>query len=104
MSVESSFDDGTLLITPTGVLYFGSAPQLSEALLELLAEKPEADRILFDLGNLGRIDYTGALTLKSVAEEAERAGLEVDFLNLPPQTRRILGKVLEQPLPDIDGP
>lgn len=104
VSVASSFDDGTLQITPTGVLYFGSAPQLSEALLELLAQRPEAERIVFDLGNLGRIDYTGALALKSVSEEAEVAGLTVAFLNLPPQTRRILGKVLDQRAHEIDGP
>jgi len=101
IGVRSSYDDGTLHLTPTGVLYFGSAPQLNEALLALLTNHPEAKALAFDLGNLGRIDYTGALTLKSVADEAGAAGLEVFFENVPPQTRRILGRVLEQDLPGL---
>jgi anti-anti-sigma regulatory factor len=59
---------------------------------------------VFDLGNLGRIDYTGSLVLKAVSEQAEAAGLEVSFENVPPQTRRILGRVLEQKLPEIGAP
>lgn len=94
VGVESSFDGQTLQLKPNGVLYFGSAPQLNEALLALLAEHPGAVSVEFDLGNLGRIDYTGAMVLKSVSEQAETAGLEVDFRNVPAQTRRILGRVV----------
>jgi SulP family sulfate permease len=104
IGVDSSFDGETLELTPTGVLYFGSAPQLSEGLLELLAQHPQAKSLVFDLGNLGRIDYTGSLVLKSVAEEAVSAGLEVSFENVPPQTRRILDRVLEQEPPEIGTP
>ena len=104
IGVDSSFDGETLRLTPTGVLYFGSAPQLSEGLLELLAVYPQAKSLVFDLGNLARIDYTGSLVLKRVAEEAESAGLEISFENVPPQTRRILDRVLEQELPEIGNP
>ena len=72
-------------------------------LLALLSDHPEAETMVIDLGNMGRIDYTGALVLKSVSAEAERAGLAVDYLNMPPQTRRILGRVLELRFPEIGG-
>ncbi len=98
VGVQSSYEGTTLRLVPTGVLYFGSAPQLSDALLELLTTYPEATHLVFDLGHLGRIDYTGALVLKSVAEEAERAGLEIEFSNLPSHTRRILGRVVSPTL------
>ncbi|MDF1597380.1 MAG: SulP family inorganic anion transporter [Acidimicrobiia bacterium] len=104
VGVGSSFDGQTLRLTPRGVLFFGSAPPLNEALLQLLAEHQDASALVFDLGSLGRIDYTGALVLKSVAEQAEGAGLEVSFEKVPPQTRRILGGILEQKLPEIGEP
>jgi SulP family sulfate permease len=104
VGVGSSFNGQTLRLTPSGVLFFGSAPPLNEALLQLLAENQDARALVLDLGNLGRIDYTGALVLKSVAEQAEGAGLEVSFEKVPPQTRRILGRILEQKLPEIGEP
>lgn len=96
VGVDANYDGSTLHITPTGVLYFGSAPQLNEVLLERLAEYPEATDVVFHLNRLGRIDYTGALALKSVANAAEQAGLSVEFRDLPPQTRRILERVFIQ--------
>ena len=100
VEVEAKCDGETLHITPTGVLYFGSAPQLNEALLERLSDFPEASEVVFHLNNLGRIDYTGALALKTVAEAAEQAGLSVEFRDLPPQTRRILERVFIQRFSD----
>jgi SulP family sulfate permease len=96
VEVDANCDGETLHITPTGVLYFGSAPQLNEVLLERLADYPEAAEVVFHLNSLGRIDYTGALALKGVADAAEQAGLSVEFRGLPPQTRRILERVFVQ--------
>ena len=93
IGVDANCDGETLNITPTGVLYFGSAPQLNEVLLARLADHPEATEVVFHLNNLGRIDYTGALALESVADAAEQAGLSVEFRDLPPQTRRIVERV-----------
>jgi SulP family sulfate permease len=101
VGVDASYDGSTLHITPTGVLYFGSAPQLNEVLLEQLEDYPEATELVFHLNSLGRIDYTGALALKSVATAAEQAGLSVEFRDLPPQTRRILERVFIQRFGDV---
>jgi SulP family sulfate permease len=102
--VETAFADHELRLRPAGVLYFGSAPQLNEALLGQLAAHPDAERVIFDLASLGRIDYTGALVLKSVYDECERAGLAVAFEHVPPQTRRILDRVWEQQFPEDIAP
>lgn len=92
--VRSSYQDGALRIEPQGVLFFASAPALSEALLTELGRHPEADRLVIDLSRLGRIDYTGALALKDVMADARAAQLAVEFEEVPPQATRILLKVL----------
>ncbi len=48
---------------------------------------------MLHLEKLGRIDYTGALAVRTVAEEAEEAGLTVTFSGVPPQAERIMTKV-----------
>lgn len=94
VEVRTSYDGTILRLEPQGVLFFGSAPTLEEALVDALALHPNASRLVLDLEQLGRIDYTGALALRSVAEEAERAQLGVDIVGVPPQARRILERVL----------
>jgi SulP family sulfate permease len=91
--VGTEFTDETLRLTPHGVLFFASAPGLDEAVIQQLAAHPSAERLVIDLAQLGRIDYTGALALKDVVEEAELASLRVEITGIPPQARRILTKV-----------
>lgn len=100
VEVRTTFADGTLQLEPQGVLFFGSAPALEVALVNALARHPTARRLLLDLEELGRIDYTGALAVRSVVREAERAGLEVEICGVPPQAERVLGRLLG---PDMMG-
>jgi len=92
--VRTTFSDTTLRLAPQGVLFFGSAPALETALVNALAQHPTARRLILDLEALGRIDYTGALALRSVMGEAERAGLAVEIRGVPPQAQRVLGRVI----------
>ncbi len=102
--IDADFADGTVRFRPAGVLFFGSAPQLNETLRDQLAAHPQARRVVFDLGSLGRIDYTGALVLKTVADQCAAAGLEVAFDRVPLQARRLLDRVWDQRLPMIVEP
>ena len=90
VQVRTSFHDGTLQLEPQGVLFFGSAPDLEEALVGQVSAHPDARRLVLDLEELGRIDYTGAVTLATVVEEAETAGLAVRIAHVPPHAQRIL--------------
>jgi SulP family sulfate permease len=92
--VRTTFSDTTLRLAPQGVLFFGSAPALETALVNALAQYPTARRLILDLEALGRIDYTGALALRSVMGEAERAGLAVEVRGVPPQSQRVLERLL----------
>ena len=78
-----------------GVLWFGSAPILEKALLQSLGEAEELERVVLDLGGLGRIDITGALVLRKLRKNLEGAGLKVEFANVPSHALRVLGEVLD---------
>lgn len=94
VEVHSWFDDGTLHLEPMGVLFFASAPALDDAFLSSMAEHPAATHMVLHLQKLGRIDYTGGLAVKSLIEEAEKAGLTIAISGVPPQARRIMTGVV----------
>lgn len=91
--VDVAYADGTLSLAPEGVLFFGSAPTLEEALVSALAAHPDATRLVLRLDRLGRIDYTGAVALRNVVEEGERAGLAVDLRNIPLPAQGLVRRV-----------
>ena len=93
--VGSDYSNGVLVLRPQGVIFFGSSPDVAEAMTNLLADHPEADRVVFDLGAVGRIDLTGALALKTLVDDARLAGLEAELSNVPRPARRILRSVWE---------
>jgi SulP family sulfate permease len=78
-----------------GVLWFGSAPILEKSLLKSLDRAGEVETVVFDLGGLGRVDVTGALVLRQLKKNVERAGLAVRFTNAPIHAHRVLGEIVE---------
>jgi len=93
--VGSAYEDGVLTLRPQGVVFFGSSPDVAEAMLELLAQYPDADRVVFDLAAVGRVDLTGALALKTLVDDARLAGLEADVTGVPDHAGRVLQAVWE---------
>ena len=59
--------------------------------------------LIYAVGLLGRIDYTGALALKDIMADARAAQLAVEFAGVPPQATRILLKVLGPDAIDPNG-
>lgn len=88
--VETTVDDSTLTIKPYGVLYFGSAPRLSEVLIAQLAAADHITDVVVDMGALGRVDYTGVIALKRFIDESEAAGLSAELINVPPHAKGTL--------------
>jgi ABC-type transporter Mla MlaB component len=82
--------NGTVYLRPEGVFWFGSAPRLAEALDDLIAQFPEAERIDVDLSGIGRIDYAGAHALKETLDDARIAGYIVMVSDVPDHAKRIL--------------
>ncbi len=94
LHVSTRFEGTTLRLAPKGVLFFASAPNLDEALLRELGIHPDTERVVVDLSGLGRIDYTGAIALKEMADDLRDAGIKIELSGVPPQARRVLLRVL----------
>jgi sulfate permease, SulP family len=79
-----------LEVRPAGVLWFATAYDLQDRLIEVLGRHPEATRLRLALDGLGRIDLTGAMTLAHTLEDVRAAGLEVEVGGVPPQAQGLL--------------
>ncbi len=85
---------GELRLVPVGVLYFGSANLVDEALIAELVRHPEATRVILDLRRVGRIDYTGVTVLQRIVADTQAAQLTIRIIpGAPPQGERLLRRV-----------
>lgn len=84
-----------LFLELRGVLWFGSAPILEKALLVSLEKATGVERVVLDLGGLGRVDVTGSLVLRQLRRNVKQAGLEMEFINIPSHAERVLSEVLD---------
>jgi SulP family sulfate permease len=96
LSIPAWTSDGELHLAPKGVLYFASAPGVEDAFLRLLHEHRDARRLIVHLDGLGRVDLTGALVLRGLLRAAREAGLEAEVVDVPPQARTIISRVIEK--------
>lgn len=87
---------GELHLTPSGVLWFGSASELEEKMLAAVAEHAAAARVVIHFEKLGRIDLSGAFTISRFLSDLERAGIDVVLEGVPPQSERFVEKVFHR--------
>jgi SulP family sulfate permease len=99
VTVHVQHDERVLTLELNGVLWFASAPFVEERFNAALAGHTETERLVLDLGGLGRIDYTGALALKAVLDDARTAGLKVAVQDVPPQSAGLLRRVCGDAVP-----
>lgn len=92
--IDYWIDDGTVHVKPMGVLWFGSIFQLDRTLDRVLADFPTAEALWLHLGGLGRIDLSGALTIRRLLEDATASGLAVMVLDVPPGARKWMRNLL----------
>jgi anti-anti-sigma regulatory factor len=97
VSTESTLDGDTLTVSPQGVLWFASIPQIERLIRSELAAQPDLDRVVVDLGAVGRLDYSGAAALGRIIEELRRVGVRVDVTNVKPGSARAVRVHLRNP-------
>lgn len=73
----------TLVVEPSGVLWFASAPAMEDLLFDRLADEPDVEKVIIRCTGLGRIDLTGAYVFHETLEHAERAGLKMTIEDVP---------------------
>jgi len=81
--VTTEREGEALVVVPSGVLWFGSAPAMEDLLFERLAEEPDVNRVIVRCRGLGRIDLTGAYIFAEMVDHAKRAGLELTLEQVP---------------------
>lgn len=92
--VSSWREADTIHIRPEGVLWFGSAEMLKQDTLDLMAEHPQADRLVLHMQRVGRVDLTASLVLERLIDQARDAGLETEVRSVHPDLARALKRVL----------
>jgi sulfate permease, SulP family len=91
--VRSHRAGDTLIVEPSGVLWFGSAPALEDLLFAQLAEESDVKKVVVRCGGLGRIDLTGAYTLREMLQQSERAGIDMTVEDVPEHAMRLFDAV-----------
>jgi SulP family sulfate permease len=86
-------DAGVLHFRPLGVLWFGSLSSLEATFTALLAEHPDVQEVRLHLGGLGRIDLSGAMTLKQLMDDIKQAEIKVELLEVPPMAKSWVERV-----------
>lgn len=76
---------------------------MGDHLNQEFAAHPDAEAVLIELQGLGRIDYTGTLALKEAVVEATGANLTVSLAGISAHARRVLSRVWNGPLPEVDA-
>lgn len=85
--------DDTLIVEPSGVLWFASAPAMEDMLFDRVAEEPDVSKVVIRCGGLGRIDLTGAYIFAETLHHAEGAGLEMTLEDVPDHAVRLFRAV-----------
>ena len=93
VTIHTAYDGSTLRVRLTGVVFFASAQQVNDRLVDIVADHPEVDRVIIDLEGVGRLDYTAARTLKGMSDDLSDGGCAVELVNVNPAAQRIVSKV-----------
>lgn len=88
-------DGETIHLGIRGVLWFGSAPAVEQAILAAVTEYDKAHTLAIHLEGVGRLDLTGALMLQKVIEDPALSHLKVRLEGVPEHAHRILSNVMD---------
>ena len=88
VTVDAQRDDDTLTVAPRGVLWFASVTRVERLVREQLAEYQDVEKLVVDLGGVGRLDYSGGASLGRIISEVEQAGVSVRVVNIRPGSAR----------------
>ena len=102
MKLSMWTDDGVLHLAPRGVLWFGSAPILEKAVTRAFVEVGDLRELVFHLNGVGRLDFTGALLLERIMQQALDAGLDTRFEGIPPHAEKLMERIFAWTPPRAD--
>ena len=78
----------TLTVSPTGVLWFASVPQVERLIRLELAAHEEVTHVVIDLSGVGRLDWTASAALARIVADVSSTGARVELVNVRPGAER----------------
>lgn len=103
LRIEAHADGDVLVVAATGVLWYGSVARLEDRMPGLVAQHPGARALHLDVAGCGRIDWSAAMALREIADDAAAAGLQVHFVAVPAHARRWFSTVWRTFRPPGEG-
>ena len=103
IAAPSWVSDDVLHVRPVGVLFFGSAHRLGDQVEDCLADHPEVGHVTVHLDRLGRVDVTGAQSLRQVLDDLHEQGTTTSVVDLSPTGAKIVQRVLSDPAYGVDA-
>lgn len=92
VEVRANCCGDSLTLSPSGVVWFASAPKLRQAMATHLANRPDIEVLVVDLQAVGRIDLTGVLALRELFESVDIGQIRV--VGVPDHAQRIVTRIL----------
>jgi len=87
LTIRSQYDADGPVVTLAGEVDLRSSPQLREALLEILEQRPA--RLVIDLSGVEYMDSSGVGTMVEVKRRVERDGGRIILAGLQPRVRSV---------------
>lgn len=78
----------TLTVSPAGVLWFATVPQVERLIRLELAGHPEVNHVVIDLSGVGRLDWTASAALARIVADVSSTGTLVELVNVRPGAER----------------
>lgn len=88
VTVDGERSGDTLTVSPRGVLWFATVPQIDRLIRTELAGHPGLAAVAVHLGGVGRLDYSGAAALSRILDELSGTGVAVVVTGVPPGAAR----------------
>ena len=82
--------DKVVVVRFDGDLYFGNVPYFEDAILEAVASRPQAKRLLIVGDGINEIDASGEEVIRHLVERLREGGLQVAFSGLKRQVLAVM--------------
>ena len=86
----------SLIVQPKGVMWFATVPQVERVVREELARHRDITTVMVDLAGVGRIDYSGAVSMRRILERIEAGGVTATVVGVPPSASGAVRAELER--------
>ena len=87
MKLQTWSAEGALHLAPRGVLWFGTAPEMEKAISHAFGETVDLREVVFHLGGVGRLDFTGGASPRASHSRGPRGRPGHSLRRRPPPRR-----------------